>query len=293
MAEANVEMFPPKLVQLPVDFSPRSALAAHYAATIARRFRLEVHLVHALATPHYAAGMEIMGDLYADRMEEGKQLLEAFGEKELQGLGRQLVLCSGDPAQGILDLTRREPNQLVVMPTNGYGKVLRLLLGSTTTKVLHDSLSPILTIAHDRPYYEGSEPSFDHVLCAVDLSDGSAKALDWASHFARGFGARLSLLHVIPELEPADEEYYVADRNEGLAGEAYRKIAILQSQASTNALPIVAGGKMPAAVHRQIEELRADLLVIARGAAAKGFLGPLETHTYDLIRDAPCPVVSV
>jgi len=159
--------------------------------------------------------------------------------------------------------------------------------------VLHDVPCPVLTIAHDRPYYSGSEPQFDHILCAVDLGPQSLPALEWASGFARGFEARLSLLHVIPELPPGVEDYYERDRDEPRVRAARDKVAELQEAAGTNALAIVVGGKMPEAVHQQVDELRTELLVIGRGRAAEGLFGPLHTHTYDLIRECPCPVVSV
>ena len=37
---------------------------------------------------------------------------------------------------------------------------------------------------------------------------------------------------------------------------------------------------------------RADLVVIGRGAIQKGF-GRLHSHAYDIIRECPCPVLSV
>jgi hypothetical protein len=40
------------------------------------------------------------------------------------------------------------------------------------------------------------------------------------------------------------------------------------------------------------ERLSAGLLVIGRGSASGGF-GRLRTHAYALIRQSPCPVVSV
>ena len=46
------------------------------------------------------------------------------------------------------------------------------------------------------------------------------------------------------------------------------------------------------AIRQTALDREADLLVIARGSAAEGF-GRLRKHAYDLIRDSPCPTVSV
>jgi len=45
-------------------------------------------------------------------------------------------------------------------------------------------------------------------------------------------------------------------------------------------------------VCRTAERVQADLLVIGRGSAA-GIFGRLRTNAYAIIRQSPCPVVSV
>ena len=40
------------------------------------------------------------------------------------------------------------------------------------------------------------------------------------------------------------------------------------------------------------ERYQADLVLIGRGSLAK-FAGRLRTHEYSIIRDAPCPVLSI
>ena len=54
----------------------------------------------------------------------------------------------------------------------------------------------------------------------------------------------------------------------------------------------VGGGDPAAVVHAAAEEHAADLVVIGRGAVADG-AGRLRTHSYSIIRQSPCPVVSV
>ena len=116
-----------------------------YTAVIAKRFSARVVLLHSLPMPHYAVGMEMLGEAFADRNVDASQQLEAFEKAELAGVPTERLLVGGDPALGITDLARREPQQIIVMPTHGHSKVVSLLLGSTTTKVLHDAPCPILT----------------------------------------------------------------------------------------------------------------------------------------------------
>lgn len=49
------------------------------------------------------------------------------------------------------------------------------------------------------------------ILTPVDFSDGSKKALQYAVHFARQFGSRLILLHVLPSASAAGAELVLVD----------------------------------------------------------------------------------
>lgn len=49
---------------------------------------------------------------------------------------------------------------------------------------------------------------------------------------------------------------------------------------------------MSAVVRKAVEEGPADLVVIGRGAMGELF-GRMRTNVYSIIRDAPCPVISV
>jgi nucleotide-binding universal stress UspA family protein len=43
---------------------------------------------------------------------------------------------------------------------------------------------------------------FKHILCPVDFSDASNRALDHAAAPARWYDSRLTVLHVLPTFEP-------------------------------------------------------------------------------------------
>jgi nucleotide-binding universal stress UspA family protein len=60
---------------------------------------------------------------------------------------------------------------------------------------------------------------------------------------------------------------------------------------STAAVQIVVG-EAPKAVCAAAKDWNADLLVISRGVASE-FLGRLRSRSYSIIRQSPCPVVSV
>jgi len=87
------------------------------------------------------------------------------------------------------------------MPTHGYGRFRRFLIGSTTSKVLHDLDCPVLTGAHHRRLKR--EIKIKNVVCALDLGPRSCDVLTWATRVCGDFHAHLSVVHVIPGLTPS------------------------------------------------------------------------------------------
>jgi len=69
-------------------------------------------------------------------------------------------------------------------------------------------------------------------------------------------------------------------------------LARVQQRFGTEAELVVEPGDPPKVVCEMAQQRRAELLVIGRGSAA-GVFGRLRTNAYAIIRQSPCPVVSV
>ena len=67
---------------------------------------------------------------------------------------------------------------------------------------------------------------------------------------------------------------------------------VLQQRLGTEAEPVVEAGDPPKVVCEMAQRQPAGLLVIGRGSAA-GVFGRLRANAYAIIRQSPCPVVSV
>jgi len=151
----------------------------------------------------------------------------------------------------------------------------RLILGSNTAKVLHDAECPVWTGVHHEHSPHTQHLKIKHVVCAVNLEAPSNRVLEWAAGFAARNGARLTLLHV--------------SDNAPLARESVEELA--RSAGVTADLRIEAGD--PAKVVPHIAgELATDTLVVGRPIGSPGW-GRLEQTTYSIIRQSPCPVISV
>jgi nucleotide-binding universal stress UspA family protein len=283
-------------ILLPVDLSDRCAGEARYVVPLAKHFNSEITVLHVLSPQAAYHELEVgktPDDTPGGRHERAKADLEAFLGTELRNLPVARVLEAGDPATRIVEYARAGNIGLIMMPTHGYGPFRRLLLGSVTAKVLHDADCPVWTGVHTESGPPTEPARLNHVACAVDLGPQSALVLDWASRIAAEFKARLSLVHVIASLDPRTETYYFSPEwHEQMIECAKADIETLQTGLGTSAEIHLEVGDVHKAVCSAVQALQADLLVTGRSAAS-GSSGRLPSCAYAIIRDSPCPVVSV
>ncbi len=281
-------------ILLPVDFSERSALAVRYACDLALHCGSELTLVHVLPPLHSEMGMEMAGsmlvDVYRARTAQAESDLNAFERDALAGLKVRRTLLHGDPASKIVELAREEAFNLIAMPTHGYGTFRRFILGSNTAKVLHDADCPVWTGVHIEEARPMAAP-FSKIICAVDLGPQSARALAWASWLRQEFQGHLTLVHAIAgHAEPLDEP----DRRwrSGIREAAEEELLRLRREAGAEADLLLEAGDPVRVICSAAARLGAGTVIIGRGSAAGDF-GRLKTNSYAIIRQSPCPVVSV
>ncbi len=157
-AEAPVLIVPherkfddPETILAPIDLSDCSRASLRKAIAIAREFGAELHVVRAIDLPTAAAAphgevpsVDMEG--YREQMQRGlEEFLEEF---DLDGLDVSTDLPVDAPHAAIVEAAERLGADLVVMGTHGRRGVRRLLLGSTTIKVLRRVAVPILTVRH-------------------------------------------------------------------------------------------------------------------------------------------------
>jgi nucleotide-binding universal stress UspA family protein len=282
-------------ILLPVDFSRRGCNAALYAIPFAARWQAEVVLLHVLPA-HLEYGVGEMGAVVLEepvleRQQRARRALDVFLEAQRNGLRIRRVLLDGDPATKIVEYAHQESCGLILMPTHGYGPFRRLLLGSVTAKVLHDADCPVWTGVHmqDEP---GRFPGgLRRVVCAVDPGGDSARVLTWAARIAAEFRACLTLVHAVGPVQ-AQMDQLSPEWRRVMIGQAEADLAELQRTQGIAAEVSIIMGEAPAVICAEAARLEADLVVIGR-ASREGILGRLTGQAYAIIRESPCPVVSV
>jgi len=290
-------MVPVSKILVPVDFSERAFSAVRYARNLACRFHGELILLHVLPPiPYSMGGFEfggvVMTDAFADRMPEARKELDEFLADELIGMKVTRLVLEGDPAQVIVEHAHGAGVGLIVIPTHGYGPFRRFLLGSVTAKVLHDADCPVLTGVHleEGPILEATPPR--KLLCAIDLGPQSEKVVRWADQMAQEFQGELVVVHAMSLGETHSEEMFDPEWRVALEERVREKLDELLAGVRTKATIVTESGNPAEVVNSAAERFQSDLAVIGRSEAA-GMFGRLRTNAYSIIRQSPCPVVSV
>jgi len=130
------------------------------------------------------------------------------------------------------------------------------------------------------------------VLCAIDLGRQSCPALTLAGRLAEDFDASLTVVHALPAVHAtaavgADQDWRVE-----IARDARARIEKLQDATGTHADVIIGTDEPPRVVHDAAAKVHASLVVIGR-SVRQGVLGRLRANAYSIIRQSPCPVISV
>jgi len=281
-------MFALQKILLPIDFSERCLGGARFAIPLVEHFHSELTLLHVISqTDYLSPEVQTMNE---DRRTKALKQLDDFLCAALNHLNTRRILREGDPAAVIVDQAVQHRSDLIMMPTHGHNPFRRLLLGSTTSKVLHDTACPVWTGAHVAQGPPVEWIKLNHIVCAVDLGPHSTGVLRWAAGLASEFQSRLTLLHVVPRLDSPGEGYYADEWRRRLLDGAGEAIATVQQSAGIHVEALVESGDVSKAVRTAAGRLNADLVVIGRGAADNA---RLRTHTFGIIRESPCPVVSV
>jgi nucleotide-binding universal stress UspA family protein len=283
----------------PVAFSPRCRGASQYAETLACHFHSQLILLHVVPPPMgtfitpEASAYSTALELTEESLEQKKADLATYLGGQCPDIPVTTEVVLGDPAREIATYAQTHDVELIVMATHGYEPFRRFLLGSVTAKVLHDAKCPVWTGPHleAAPSYENI--GFHSIVCAIDLAKGSRAVLAWAGRFASEFGAHLAIVHVLPRsmIELGGFYFDPQWRNQAVAA-ARDQVVQLQEALHVPGEVLIEIGDTPVTVSDVALRSQADLLVIGRGSEA-GLIGRLRANAYAILRESPCPVVTI
>lgn len=260
-------------VLVPVEFSKRCARAASFAVGLARHFQAKVTLLHVEKT--------FEDDLYWN-FETARwakeQLANFLPEHSRDSNVRRIVEMHPNIANGILRFAYEHDIDLIVMPTHGYGAIRKAMLGSVTSTVLRGAPCPVWTSSHAdlAPATNPLKP--ERILCAVNSvaedTREASRALSWASQLASESNAKL---HVVWSRQGLSETREQVDR--------------LERTYPISAETVIDAGSVPDALRCVATRMQSGLLVVDRDFGRSQEEPGLDV--YQIVRESPCPVVSM
>jgi nucleotide-binding universal stress UspA family protein len=280
-------------ILFPFDFSAQGLQAAPFVRALAGRLHARVTVLGVVppAFEVMPAGMGVRaGEDVRGWTDALQSRLDQALVAELDGVPVDRIVDHGDPGFRIVDVAHQRGVDLIMMPTHGLGIFRSLLVGSATSKVLHDSRCPVWTAEHAEQQRAAGVPKT--ILCAADGRPASGDLLKWAADFSTRVGAALKVLHVVGPITDWPSLDSERALQEQVTQTAHANITLLQAAVGVNAPLQVTVGGIAETITGTAREEGADLILIGRGSLQSD-LGRLRTHAYGIIHRSPCPVLSL
>ena len=212
--------------------------------------------------------------------------LEAFPARHVETVARL-----GEPGAVVLEIVRHQSTDLVMLPTHGRGPFRRFLLGSVAIKVLHDISAAVWTATDAAIERHAADIRYKSILCAVDESNEAEGVIRAAAALAAAYDAELHIVHAIEMLAPTGD-LDLAPYKKILADDACVRLRELIAQLGVDAPRAVVDGPVAQGVRDEAIRTKADLIVTGRGRSQDTF-ARMMSRLYPVIREAPCPVLSI
>jgi nucleotide-binding universal stress UspA family protein len=131
------------------DFSETSTAALRFGVDLARRFRAQLYLFHAIDHPGEATEAEYPLGLFETMPNAAhERLRQLLASDDLRHVEPLCAMRQGVPADEIVRYADDCHIDLIVMGTHGREGVVRALMGSVAEKVVRRATCPVLTIHH-------------------------------------------------------------------------------------------------------------------------------------------------
>lgn len=287
-----------------IDFSDFSLDALRHALMLSQWYSAQLTLFHAYQSSQPLEVSEALGAIPVFVEADANTVAEEvrrFCEPVLAASGQsvEVVVRPGDAAREIRHEAERLPADLLVIGTHGRSGFERLFLGSVTEKVLRSTPVPVLTIPP--PVQEPGAPLLKTILCPLEFSDASTRALEYALSLAQEADARLILLHVIEDLAAHAGAEAVAhlrlpELYERLEADTVIRLrGAVPEEARVWCRPDerIVRGRAYQEILKTVRDERVDLVVM--GVQGTGALHRLMfgSTTHHVIREAGCPVLTL
>jgi universal stress protein E len=275
-------------ILLATDFTKSNNNAIESAICLAKTFQSKIFILHVLP--------EDVGN------EKAMQLLDYAAKRELESLKEriekegvetgELILEHGGHLDRIIRTSERINANLILIGAGENVKNKNFKLGTTAEKIIERSDKPVMVIQ------SGNYLDIKKIICPIDFSDESKRAIKNAITLAHRFNAELIILSAY---EPAYKgplhiDMPWADQDEKMKARHQANFSDFLDDVNFTGLTVkkmVRKGDFASIIFKTIEKENVDFMVI--GATGRTGLGRFFTGsvTEKVIREVPCSFVTI
>lgn len=198
-----------KRILVPIDFSDNSFTACLFAFALAQNLGAEIKLLHVYNDPFVDSGFNYSRLSYQNFSRNVLYEIEEMVQKNLVGFLENLQtelrkmnlekikfhynLKKGKPEYQIVKMGEVYKPYIIVLGTQGAGKMPNDIIGSVTTKVIENTNVPILAIPENWKY-QGFEKT--NILYATDFQDSDFSAFNKLLEITQPFKVHFDCIHI-------------------------------------------------------------------------------------------------
>jgi nucleotide-binding universal stress UspA family protein len=202
-----------KKILVPIDYSKPSLKAVNYALELAESIHAEVIIHHAIfpfmITEDYFEYSIVENSINAKKEKLQKFIKNLSKKKNSNDIKISYSCHIGLPCQSILEVTKNQKIDLIILGTGGTKDFNQVIIGSKTANIISNSTVPVFLL----PINSIVETNKTEIVFATDFLDvpkGKSKKILIA--FAKSKQAQINVLHIIksgnmPEIEILEKEF--------------------------------------------------------------------------------------
>ncbi|MBX9850879.1 MAG: universal stress protein [Cytophagaceae bacterium] len=203
-----------KKILCPIDFSKAAMNALEYAFEIAKKFKSELILFHAM---HPAPVLTVNSPLDLDKPDHDtsraklEKICRDMASKNFHGINYMFIVKTGFAEDKILDLVNEHNIDMIITGTKG-AEGIRTLFGTLSADLAVKSSCPVLVVPE---HYKFDE--IKKIIYASDLSaSGIEKNMEHTRKLAKAYDAHVTFLTIERESPESEDVEYLTERGLGM-----------------------------------------------------------------------------
>jgi nucleotide-binding universal stress UspA family protein len=275
-------------ILVPVDVNTDSKELINAAIKLAKAYNSEIILMY--VAPDYELKDEIKDIVLKSVKETLNEIKEVLIKNKVKV--KEPVIEFGSPAATIAHKANFEKVNLVLIGSNEKKKRAKFKLGIISEQIIRESDVPVWLVNSQQKL------QFNHILCPVDFSEPSKRALNNALLLARKYKSALTILNVYESIVSVSKRINLdlEKENEARLKKVKNEMKTFVKDFDLDGVDYkteVKCGKADEKILNTIKKQNVDLLVMGtngRTGLSRFFIGSV---TEKVIREMPCSFLTI